>query len=54
MEAQDIDTIREILSDYGIDDMFTANEFETLASALETRENIMVADNNCSCDCECS
>lgn len=44
MDAADIDTIRTILADHGIDDMLTGSEFEELASKLETRESMMVQD----------
>lgn len=44
MDASQIDTIRQILSNYGVDDMLTVGEFEDLASELETRENYMVTD----------
>ncbi|KAI4218579.1 MAG: hypothetical protein L6R40_008767, partial [Gallowayella cf. fulva] len=44
VDPADIDTIRTILANYGVDDLVGPALFESLASELENRENIMVTE----------
>lgn len=44
MDAADLSTIEEILTDYGLDDILEPNLYQDLLSRLQTRENIMIMD----------
>lgn len=46
IDPADVPTIESILRGYGLDDMLTLNEFETLLDELRNRENILVTDLN--------
>lgn len=44
MNPEDVDTIEQILADYGIDDLLGTGSFIELVDALKTRENVMVTE----------
>lgn len=44
MSPEDIPTVEQILTDYGVDDLLDSSDFAKLLAELQNRESVMVTE----------